>query len=53
MHIEKKGLVISDWYFGERIETNGAGEKVKKRKECQNILQKLCVHTINGQTNKH
>ena len=32
MHI-KKGLVISDWYFGERMETNSAGEKGEKRKE--------------------
>ena len=24
----------------------------KKRKEWQNIVQKLCVHTVNGQTNK-
>ena len=27
---EKRGLVISDWYFSEGIETNSAGEKVKK-----------------------
>ena len=46
MHFEKKGLVISDWYFGERMETNGAGEKVKKREEIPNILQKLCAHAI-------
>ena len=31
MHIEKKkGLVISDRYFGEGMETNSACEKVKK-----------------------
>ena len=27
MHIKKRGLVILDWYFGERMETNSAGEK--------------------------
>ena len=54
MHIEKRGgLVISDWFFGEGMETIGAGEKVTKRKEWKNILQKLCVHTVNEQTNKH
>ena len=31
MHIEKKGVVILDWYFGEGMGTNSAGEKVKKR----------------------
>ena len=53
MHIEKRGLVISDRYFGERMETNSAGEKVEKRGERQNFVQKLCVYTVNGQTNKH
>ena len=47
MHIEKKrGLVILDWYFGERMEINSAGEKGKKREERQNFVQKLCVHII-------
>ena len=50
---KKKGLVSSDGYYGEGMETNSAGEKVKKRKEWQNILQELCVHTVNGQTNEH
>ena len=27
-------------------------KKGKGRKDCQNIAQKLCVHTVNGQTNK-
>ena len=31
MHIEKRGLVISDWNFGEGMETKSAGEKVKKK----------------------
>ena len=54
MHIEKKrGLVIQDWYFGEGMETNSAIEKVTKRKERQNLVQKLCVHIINRQTNEH
>ena len=41
MHIEKRGgLVISDWYFGERMETNSAGEKGKKCYEltCRSIF---------------
>ena len=29
-YCKKRGLVISDWYFGERMETKGANEKVKK-----------------------
>ena len=41
------------FYFGERMKTTSAGEKVKKREERQNFVQKLCVHTVNGQTNKH
>ena len=32
MHIEKRGIVISDWYFGEGMATNGAGKKVKKER---------------------
>ena len=32
MHIEKRGLVILDWYFGEGMETNSAGEKGKKER---------------------
>ena len=28
------------------METNSAGEKVTKRNEWRNILQKLCVHTL-------
>ena len=27
---EKRGLVISDWYFGEGMENNSTGQKVKK-----------------------
>ena len=30
---EKKGLVIKGWNFGEGMENNSAGEKVKKRKD--------------------
>ena len=41
---KKRGLVISGWYFGEGIKTNGAGKKVKKRKECPNIVLN-CVNT--------
>ena len=53
MHLEKrKGLVIEDWYFGEGMEFNSTGEKVKKGKTkfCSKIS---CEHTVNGQTNKH
>ena len=32
-YFEKKGLVISDRYFGEGMETNNAGEKVKKERK--------------------
>ena len=43
MHAFKKrrGLDIQDCYFGEGMESNSAGEKEIKRKERQNILQKL------------
>ena len=27
------GLVISDWYFGQGMETNSTGEKVKKERK--------------------
>ena len=50
---KRRGLDIYVCYFGERMESNSAGEKEKKSKERQNILQKLCVRTVNGQTNKH
>ena len=34
MHLEKKrGLVIWDWYFGERMETNSECEKDTKIKD--------------------
>ena len=45
-------LVISDWYFDEGMETDSAGEKVKKRGTTK-FHPKLCVHTENEQTNKH
>ena len=32
-YLEKKGLIISDRYFGEGMETNNAGEKVKKERK--------------------
>ena len=35
---KKRGLVITDWNFGEGMETNSEGEKVKKTKEWQNIM---------------
>ena len=28
--LKKRGLVISDWYFGEGMEMNSEGKKVKK-----------------------
>ena len=53
MHLKKWGLVYWDWYFGERMETSSMCEKDMKRKDQQNIVQKLCLHTVNGKTNKH
>ena len=47
-----RGLVIWDWYFSGRMEIISTEEKVKERKECRNIVQKLCVHTGNEQMNK-
>ena len=38
MHIEKMGLVILDWYIGERMEMNKAGEKVKKERNIEILL---------------
>ena len=45
-------LRIALSYFGERMESNSTNEKGIKRKDRQNFVQKLCVHTVNGQTNK-
>ena len=42
--LKKRGLVISDWYFGEGMETNSAGEKVKKERK-DKILFKNYVYT--------
>ena len=36
---EKRGLVIYDRYFGVGMETNSAGEKVKRREERQNLFK--------------
>ena len=49
---KNRGLGILDWYFREGMETHKAGKNVYKRKECRNCLQKICVHTVNEQTNK-
>ena len=40
----RTGISVKEWRVAE---------KDKKRKECQNILQKQCLHTVNGQTNRH
>ena len=55
MHAFEKirGLVILDCYFGGKMETISTQQKGNERKECLNIVQKLCVHTVNEQTNKH
>ena len=54
MHIDKsEELVIQDRYFVEGMGNNSANGKVRKREERQNFVQKLCVHTVNGQMNKH
>ena len=37
--LKKRGSVISDWYFGKRMETNSAGEKVKKEREDKNLFK--------------
>ena len=53
MHIEKiRGLVIWDWYFSGRMQVISTKKKGNERKGCRNIAQNLCVHTVNGQTNK-
>ena len=44
MHIDKRRLVILDWFFGEGMETNRAGEKVKKERK-DKILFKNYVYT--------
>ena len=41
---EKRGLVFSDWYFGEGMETNSAGEKEKKERKDE-ILFNNYVYT--------
>ena len=33
-------------YFGEGMDNISAGEKEEIRKERQNFVQKLCVHTV-------
>ena len=33
------------------METNSTKKNGKKRKECQNFVQKVCVHTVIGQSN--
>ena len=39
-------LVILDQYVRGMMEIISTGEKGNERKECQNIVQKLCVHTL-------
>ena len=43
-YLKKRGLVISDWYFGKRMETNSLGEKVKKERNDE-IFFKNYVYT--------
>ena len=45
-HRKKRGLVILDWYFGERMETTSAGLKVKKREERQNFRSKIVCTSV-------
>ena len=40
-------------YLMVEMENNSAGAKEKIKKERQNVVQRLCVHTVNEQTNKH
>ena len=41
---EKRGLAISDWYFGEVMDNTSAGEKVKKERK-EKISFKNYVYT--------
>ena len=41
---KKRGLVILDRYFGKWMETNGAGEKVKKRGKTKFRSKTVCTH---------
>ena len=43
-----------DWYFGERMETNSAGEKVKKERKTKFCSKTECTHSkgANEQTLK-
>ena len=49
-YLKKRGLVITDWFFGEGMETNSEGEKAKK--ERNDVLSVclfahlLCVHIV-------
>ena len=49
--LKQEGLVISDCYFGEGIETNSASKKVKKRKEWQYFVH-YNNRKIHAQTGK-
>ena len=48
-----RGLVIWDRYSSGRMETTSTKKKGNERKGCQNIVQKLRVHRVNEQMNKH
>ena len=53
MHIKKRGgLVISDWYFCEGMETNSAGEKKKRNDQISS--KTMCTYSkwANEQTLK-
>ena len=43
----RTGISMKGWKLTMR------GRKIKKRKERRNFVQKLCIHTVNGHTNKH
>ena len=46
---KNRGLVIWDWYFCGRMETISTKKKVNERKGYGNIVQKVCVRTVNEQ----
>ena len=56
MQFEKSGgesFRTGIWYFGEGMDNNSTSEKDEIRRDRQNFVQKLCVHTVNGQTNNN
>ena len=51
--ILKKEGVSQDWYFGERMETTRAGEKVEKRGKTKFCSKIVCTHKIRSSYCSH